>query len=331
MKEFGGYLPICERHDDEYYVTCRDYEVRCFNSGRSAIYKAFEDSRADSLWLPVYLCSSVHDLFDEFGVNVKYYNIDSDFMPVNAYPGKNDILVYTNFYGIQTQEKLKHILNEYEHVIFDNTHAFYNAPVKGAYNVYSCRKFFGVPDGGYLISDRFNHADSTTEKSCSYTTASYLLKAHDTSTNEAYGDSIINEERITNEGVRLMSSLTHKILKSIDYEFCRKRRNENFSELCSCLNGLNEIPLPPALNTSTEFTPVCYPFLKRSEGLRQHLVANKIYVPQWWKAVTENPLANEHEKYLSEYLLPLPVDQRYDPEDMRHIAEVIMKYLNRNL
>ena len=332
MKEFGGYLPIEMEQREEYYMSCRDYDVICYNSGRSAIYEAFYDSRAEVMWLPVYLCDSIHKLFDYFDESVKYYNIDSDFMPVNVNLKDNEILLYTNYYGIQTQGNLNSILKQYVHVIFDNTHAFYNQPVKGTYNVYSCRKFFGVPDGGYLISDSFIHNSRILEKSCSYTTALYLLKAHDTSTNEAYRDSIINEERITNEGVRSMSVLTHKILGGIDYEYCSKKRTENFGELCRCLNELNEISLPsPELCKNIGLSPVCYPFLKRSEGLRQYLVANRIYVPQWWKAVTDNPLANEREKYLSQYLLPLPIDQRYSACDMQHIAEVITQYLNINL
>ena len=238
MKELGGYLPLELRKGREYYETCPEYEVRRYNSGRSAILQAVRDSGAKCVWLPVYLCPSVRDMLRTENISVNYYNIGRDFMPVNVQAGSYDIVLYVNYFGITTVKNVRR-------AIIDNTQAFYSAPVKDAYNVYSCRKFLGVPDGGYLISNKFMREDDALPESTSYGTALYLLKAIDTSTNEAYRGSLDNEDRIEREGVRTMSKLTMAILESVDYEDQKRIRRENYAELCGLLNGINELPPPP--------------------------------------------------------------------------------------
>ncbi len=330
IKEFGGYFPLDLKKGNEYYRTCGSYEVRSLNSGRSAIYEAIIDSGAKNIWLPIYLCSSVNELLTAVNVSIKYYNIDEDFMPVNI-TAYDDIVLYVNYFGIQPEDKISAVVKKYRRVILDNTQAFFCKPVENAYNVYSCRKFFGVPDGSYLITDKFIHEQKTLPGGVSYATALFMLKALDMSTNEAYRDSLDNEARIEKEGVCSMSKLTRSILASIDYEEYREQRRKNYGELCKSLNSINEILPPSPADINTYFAPMCYPLLIKSEGLRKYLVSNCIYVPQWWKSVISHPSANEWEKYISQYLLPLPVDHRYSAEDMRYIAEVIMNYLNSNL
>lgn len=53
------------------------------------------------------------------------------------------------------------------------------------------------------------------------------------------------------------------------------------------------------------------------------MIENKIYIPQWWKYLLDYPEINEVERELSNYLLPLPIDQRYDREDILHMLSVI--------
>ena len=61
------------------------------------------------------------------------------------------------------------------------------------------------------------------------------------------------------------------------------------------------------------------------------LIENKIYIPQWWKYILSMGVSNNFERKLSKYLLPLPIDQRYNDIDMEFIANIIIKYLNNNI
>ena len=73
--------------------------------------------------------------------------------------------------------------------------------------------------------------------------------------------------------------------------------------------------------------PQVYPLLIENELLRDYLIEKKIYIPRWWKKVIIEDHANEFEKYLARYLLPLPIDQRYDSADMQVMAGIILDFL----
>ena len=55
------------------------------------------------------------------------------------------------------------------------------------------------------------------------------------------------------------------------------------------------------------------------EAINSGKTINKIYVAKYWSKSPDK----YYENYLYEYLLPLPIDQRYDLDDMTKIIEVI--------
>jgi hypothetical protein len=76
---------------------------------------------------------------------------------------------------------------------------------------------------------------------------------------------------------------------------------------------------PPA---SGERVPLCYPLSVRPEDfhrVRDSLISRGIFVPQYWPG-----LAGGADR-LSGSVIPLPVDQRYGPEDMETMARVVME------
>ncbi len=69
-------------------------------------------------------------------------------------------------------------------VIVDNIPAYFSDPRMNVINLYSCRKFIGVPDGGHIIGDDVKLVELLT-----YSTAenyTYLLKAIESGSNSAY-------------------------------------------------------------------------------------------------------------------------------------------------
>ena len=320
--EYGGYLPLELDSRNEYYSTNTEYEVRKYNSGRCAIYQAVKDSGASRVWLPVYLCDTVYNFLKRKNVPVEFYNIGHDFLPENICTKDTDIVVWTTYFGAINKNQLQKTVRRYHNLIIDNTQGFYIPPQRNVYNVYSCRKFFGVPDGSYLISDTFNTPEEKLSHSNSVTTLQYLIDSIETSTNEAYAESLANEGRITAEDVMAMSHFTERVLASVDYDKNQKIRLGNYSVYNTLLGEINELKIP-----KTEYAPMIYPLLVKSDNLRHELVVKKIYVPQWWKAVIDDNRSNEWERYLSKYLIPLPIDQRYDKQDMEYIAKTVLNFL----
>ena len=213
---------------------------------------------------------------------------------------------------------LAEVKRRWPRVIFDNTQAFFSAPRMDAdsYNVYSCRKFVGVPDGAYLVHTGLT--DGIYPADTSWQHAAFLFRCIDESVNSAYGDSLDNESRFDGE-IRGMSPSTRRILASVEYDALRLRRRANYEALHAALAPHNALDCPDGADA------MIYPFLCRVDGLRGRLIKNKVYVSQWWKYLLELLPADSVEADYSRYLLPLPIDQRYTPDDMRALAALVLQ------
>ena len=319
MKEYGGFLPIELQEKQEYYNLSRGSILRT-NSGRTAIICAIKNEKFDMVWVPIYTCHSVIDALLMNKIKFSYYHINADFMPEAVEVKDNDLIIWTNYYGIQSERVIELLRQKYKHILFDNTQAFFASPDMEQYNVYSCRKFFGVSDGAYLLHKGIRDFDL--KKSESAQAAQYLLGSLESGTNLQYRNYLLDEKKIEQETGSRMSKLTLQILKTIDYESVEKKRIQNFEYLNSKLENMNEFKI----EINEKIVPMVYPLLICDTHIRDYLIRNRIYVSQWWKWITDEALGNEFETLLSEYLLPIPIDQRYGINDMKAIVKIIKKY-----
>lgn len=322
MKSYGGFLPIELYNGDEYY---KSHNMIRVNSARSGVVLATQIEECSNIYIPAYLCDSVKKHLLKHNIHTECYNIDENLLPIVSEKQfqeilqKKAIILITNFFGIIDDDTIQSLVERYKNVIVDNTQAFFNNPRPNTYTVYSCRKFIGVSDGAYLIGEKcLEKYEENLPESYSGEGSKFLLKSFELGTDESYEDFLLYEEEITRQGVLRMSQLTQGILKNVDYESIKKRRKENFDFLATKLIGINEISISDSINY-----PMVYPLLLKNEMLRESLIKNRVYVPQWWKCCIENSLTNRYEKYLSKYLIPLPIDQRYDVNDMEFIVKCV--------
>ena len=83
-KEYGGYLPLELSGGKEYY---EGEHFAALNKARSAILLAILQGRFSKIFLPVFMCPSVAEFLQrESSVEIEYYNIDIDFLPINIHP-----------------------------------------------------------------------------------------------------------------------------------------------------------------------------------------------------------------------------------------------------
>lgn len=235
---------------------------------------------------------------------------------------EDEVILYINYFGLKTK-CLHTIKRKYKNVIIDNTQAFYAKPINNTDTIYSPRKFFGVSDGGYLYTDI--SSDKKIKKDVSYKRYKYLLKRIDLGAEEGYYDFQKNEEELNDQEILEMSNLTSNILSSLDYKKIKNKRKENFKILHNKLKKMNEIEIDESL---IDNGPMVYPLLLKNEVIRKYLIQNKIYVATYWKDVLKRVNEDSFEYYLTNYLIPLPIDQRYDKEDMQYIAELIINKVN---
>lgn len=317
--EYGGYLPLELPVTGEYF-DAYGADVLRLDCGRNALRVAVEDAGAKKVYLPIYTCDTVYDAVQKTGAEIIPYHIGENLMPVDLTPEPDAWLVYTNYFGVVEPALLGKLRAACPHIIFDNTQAFFAPPLMGEeyYNVYSCRKFLGVSDGAYLIHRGIGEKNYTFEPSVSWPHATQLLKSIECGTNGAYAENKENENSLGAAGPRAMSALSRRILQSVDYRAVAVKRQSNFVSLHNLLKNNNALHF-----WESSSTPMCYPFYCEQPGLREKLVANKVYIPQLWSWVLDRSKEGSVENRLSRYLLPLPIDQRYNLEDMLRLARLV--------
>ncbi len=312
-KEYGGYLPIELNNGKEYYC---GLDVMAFNCARSAIAYIVKKNDYKKIYIPFYMCESVRDRLFDYDIEIQYYHINELMRPEIESIEDFAVIMIPNYFGVSNHDR--DMMNQYKHIILDNTQAFFQEPIMGQniYNIYSCRKFIGVCDGAYLVGSNVKKEDLRPYEP---QFAGYMFDSITYGTNKMYEMSLKNEEQLEKSDIYGMSQLSQRILAGADYQEIIAKRRRNFLCIHEQLGDINELPV----DLGESCVPMVYPFLCKNEYLRKNLIDNKIYVPQWWKYILEESGANEYEKYLCKYLLPLPIDQRYGIDDMKQIIHII--------
>lgn len=314
MKEIGGYLELELNHGSEFHTDCI-----ALNSGRNCLRYLICAKKIKKIWLPKLLCSAISNTCSEENVEIAYYSIDCNLRPIlNGIRDKNEWIYLINFYGQYSKDEIIKYAKEHRNLIVDNVQAFYAKPVEGIDTIYTCRKFFGVPDGGYLYTD-CNLSDELVQDE-SHERLGFLAGRFECSANEFYSEYRKNELYIDDLPLRLMSAVTRNILRGIDYERAKESREQNFAYLHEKLKEVNQ------LNLHLPDGPYMYPLLVgHGAEIRKRLQEKNIYVPTFWPNVLQELFGGEEEYRLAENILPLPCDQRYGLQDMELVLGIILK------
>lgn len=315
-REIGGFFELWLKKKGEYHNNALG-----LNSGRSAFAYILKVKSVRKIYLPCYCCDALLEPLHSLGIEYEFYSINKSLEPIFSKKlRKDEFILYINYFGI-CDKIVRNVSDRFNNVVVDNSQAFFSKPLKETDTFYSPRKFFGVADGGYLYTNK--HMTDKLFRDLSYERYLYLLKRIDTTAQEAYNLYLDNERNISTLPLSRMSKITKLILSSIDYSSAKKTRTDNFYFLHTRLNNMNEF----RIRTGNIFGPHVYPFLINIDGLREYLISKKIYVATYWREVMTRADASSPEYYLSKYLIPLPVDQRYNDSDMLRIYETTKKFM----
>ena len=311
MEAIGGYFELELRKGEHYHK-----EAIRLNSGSNCFEYILRARKYEKVYVPYYTCHVIYDVAQRLGLNIAYYHIDELLEPVEL-PELNahEAFLYTNYYGLK-QSCVERLSEKYgKQLIVDNAQAFYAKPIAGIDTFYSPRKFFGVPDGGYLYTDAIMNEEFPQAESMQR--MKHLLKRIEQGAEAGYPDYQREEETLDGSPIERMSKLTDALLRSIDYEKIAQQRISNYKVLEEQLGKSNSIHL----KLPQDDVPMVYPYLTQDATLKKRLIANKIFVATYWPNVTNN---NSFEGVLKEQLIPLPIDQRYGKEDMKRVIEIII-------
>lgn len=335
----------------------------CFTaSGREAIELALislEREKPDikkCCLMPGYMCDSVFLPFRHRGWELVFYSVDRDLLSYGeelfrlALEYDPGLIMIHPYYGTDTCKELRVHLRALRksgiYVMEDVTQSYYcsEGGKDADFVVGSLRKWYAVPDGGFVAADLLL-AEDVLEEGETYARErltpltekwKYL---HDETLDKMTGKErqerkkpFLNKNRGLEEelddynGIRRMSSLSGAILTETDEAAAAAKRTENHAFLYEKTKDMKR--LRPILQKQEGVSPLYFPvYAKEREELQNFLRERDIYAPVLWPLGAENRNAlMGDEDYIYRHMLALPVDQRYGIEEMERIGGVLAQF-----
>lgn len=317
MKVIGGYFELELAKGEEYHKDA----IR-LNTGRNAFEYILKAKAYKKVYLPFYTCDVMLEPIKKLNIKYEFYSIRNNFEPIFDFHKVklDDVFVYTNYFGI-CNRIVKEVSEQCKNLIIDNSQAFFSRPLPNVDTFYSARKFFGIPDGAYLYTNK--QINENLETDISYQRFEHLLGRIDIGAEEFYDEFKKNDDLLKNQPIKQMSNLTRTLLSTVDYQNISARRQNNFHFLHSHLMSINEINL----NVDLDSAAMIYPLLiKNGNMIKDYLISNKIFIATYWPGIGELVDTNSTEMHFVTNLVCIPIDQRYDEKDMDRIKNLILSY-----
>jgi hypothetical protein len=289
-------------------------------NGRVCFKVLLERVKPTKVFIPFYCCDSLILPLTEAAIPYEYYAINAAFDPVGIpLLGDSELFVYINYFGLKTQtsRKLSRLL---EHqLVIDNTQAFFETTFGSSWSFNSVRKFFGVPDGGFLYSPQYL-VDNY--KPNEHIVTEHLWLGLFGKQEDAHEYFALSEAMQTLE-VKGMSNLTKQILYAVKFPEVVRARRKYFKFIDRMLRPLNQLPFT-LLNTLSEAVPYCYPFLPHKKIDKKAFYDEKVFLPSLWDDVLKRDTEGyAFEKMISNDLIALPVDHRLNEQDLQRMISIV--------
>ena len=313
-KEIGGYLEL-----ERFTGPMLHEKALALSSGRACLSYLIEQRKIRKIALPDFNCDIVEAVCRAHEVKIRFYPVGADLRPRTLQTEEDEWFYLVNFYGQLSTDELQRIAARVPRLIVDNAQAYFDLPLKAVDTLYTCRKFLGVPDGGFLYTEapeKTLPADESRER------MGFVLGRFERPAGEYFAAAAQNNDDLSMEP-KCMSELTKNLLHAVDYDRVKTKRTENFRLLHEGLGSVN------CLNLRMTEGAYAYPLmLPEGQKIRKKLIEQKIFVPMLWPNVPEQQPADSEACKLAEQVLPLPCDQRYGTEEMAFIIKAVRDCLN---
>lgn len=300
--------------------------------------------------LPSFTCNTVFEPFLNAGYEVFYYPVERDLTTTSddimrtAIEHDASIVLFHRFFGFDTiAGKVNEMCVKFREIgkytIEDCTQCLYSEipRAQSDFTVGSIRKWIGTPDGGFAvcregkISGKPLQADMVLEESkikASYAKYRYLFENKG---NKSVMLSMYREaENILDNQKELyaISTMSARVQENLDKKELIRKRRDNYNILRKSLTFRYLQPLFSIENNRE--VPLYFPILVEDRPtLQKHLRDNAIYAPVVWPKDVHQILQCDGAENAYKHLLCIPIDQRYDAEDMNRIVEVINQFYRK--
>ena len=331
-------------------ITGTDFVL--LSTGRSAescVLEAIEKRNPDIrkvAMLPPFTCETVIEPFVKHNYEIHSYSIDRK---LNMSPEMlKDSLIQTNaqvvllhrYFGFDTLEECDAVIREFSQkgVIFieDRTQCIFSdfEDLSVDYVIGSFRKWAGMPDGSFavckigLFHNKPEQYDERLEKEkliACYLKYGYMENGWENKPEFLYqyqkAEHVLDEQNI----IYKISPVSESVLEKLDLGQLKRRRRANYEYI---FNGLKDCDfleiLTPSLDAQS--TPLYFAvILKNRVKLQEVLREENIFAPIVWPKADITPSICESAQEIYDRILCIPIDQRYNLEDMQRILVTIEK------
>ncbi|MDE7198671.1 MAG: UDP-2,4-diacetamido-2,4,6-trideoxy-beta-L-altropyranose hydrolase [Lachnospiraceae bacterium] len=306
--------------------------------------------------MPAYMCDSVFLPFLHRDWELIFYSVDREMETAGeeifrlALENDPGLIFIHPYYGTDTCRGLRRQLSALRRngvmVMEDVTQSYYleEAGREADFVVGSLRKWYAVPDGGFVASDLplsseilLEGDDYAKERLIPLVQKWEYLRDENLPEEERQGrksefltkNRSLEAELDRFEGVRAMSRLSVHILTKADEEAARQARAENYSYLYEKIDDMKR--LWPILLKEKGEAPLYFPvYAKERDKMQGFLAERGVYAPVLWPVGEQNrDELQGDEAYIYEHMLALPIDQRYGAAEMERIAQILTLYENQ--
>ena len=351
QKEIGSIFSVSKYETGSNEVSHENNEFLFFSLCREALLFAARNCGKDRkvILIPAYTCQTVLEPFLQEDWEVHFFPLDSKlcineavFLSLLESVSPSAVLFHP-YYGKKLLEYeidlLKRAKEQGAWIIQDLTQSIFSKrnPDYVDITVGSMRKWLGIPDGAFLsVSgdiplDEIDAAPYNTAFTVPQLDAMYLRGEYFRTDNPNYkqisirlnkhAEGLMEKEPIT---AHKMSDYSRGVLNNANLDQIRKKRFENFGTLLSLIKRNDVCRAVIGSMDELADAPLYFPvYVKERERFQKALAEKSIYAPVLWGIENKEVLVNDTVEYIYNHLLAIPVDQRYDYDDMQRIADVI--------
>lgn len=355
MKDIGSIFPVYKetfKHVSEEKNDFLDDRI-LFSLCREALFviAAHHKDLNKKVLIPAYTCQTVITPFVENGWTCEYYNIhknlsiDTDDLEKHCLSFNPSIIVVHPYYGMDLTDSEIHTLRKLHDVgvliVLDKTQNIFSTQVIDFidYTVGSYRKWFPIPDGAYLETHTKLNCElfkgyEENESFCMYQTDAMYLRGCYFNTGDERLKAIsirLNKKATADVGYKLvphkMADISLSIIREENFSQNKSKRLSNFEYLFKNIDESNNIEFVIKNISLICSAPLYFPLYVRNRDLLQRELAyNHIYAPILWPIAMESVLINDRIEEIYNHILVIPIDQRYDLEDMDRVVNVINRW-----
>ena len=89
------------------------------------------------------------------------------------------------------------------------------------------------------------------------------------------------------------------------------------------LGGINKINPKQYYNETT--IPMVYPLVVEDDGLIQRLFKARHFQGHWWSYICDEQPKGSFEHWISRYVIPITIDQRYGTTELDYLIKIILR------